>query len=346
MAFSLSASSPLSFQSAMHLPHHILFLSFPHPILFLSASHSFPIRIPFFSFPRPILFLSASHSFSFRITFFSFPHPILFLSASHSFPIRISFFFFPHHILFLSASLSFPFLSFLSYCLSCTFHPLCLPISACDYIMFIAILLLLKGQCHEIFCFWFFSYISCSPAPEYPIRTILNFFENSRRYSQVKVCHRYKRQICHRCQRHRRQVLRPVSLVLLIPVANLHPVSTILVAICHWYQRTGGKFAFLHLPPVSTTTAANLELRISPRIFEKIWNGLMVYSGAWGNLIHEKSQKSKILWHCPFQPNLFSIFSLCFRKPLKNLIKLIPDTIDWWGNTQVLNFCELHCASI
>ncbi len=66
----------------------------------------------------------------------------------------------------------------------------------------------LKGQCHEIFCFWFFSCFSFPPAPEYPIRTVLIFFENSRRYSQVKACHR-------------RQILRPVSLVLLIPVANL-----------------------------------------------------------------------------------------------------------------------------
>jgi len=39
----------------------------------------------------------------------------------------------------------------------------------------------LKGQCHEIFCFWFFSWISFPPAPEYCIRTVLNFFENSRR---------------------------------------------------------------------------------------------------------------------------------------------------------------------
>jgi hypothetical protein len=29
---------------------------------------------------------------------------------------------------------------------------------------------------------------------------------------------------------------------------------------------------FLHLPPVSFTPVANLELRISPRIFEKIRN--------------------------------------------------------------------------
>jgi hypothetical protein len=51
---------------------------------------------------------------------------------------------------------------------------------------------------------------------------------------------------------------------------------------------------FLHLPPVSLTPVANLELRISPRIFEKIQMTLMVYSGAWGKLIHEKNQKSKI----------------------------------------------------
>jgi hypothetical protein len=30
---------------------------------------------------------------------------------------------------------------------------------------------------------------------------------------------------------------------------------------------------FFHLPPVSTTQVVHLELRISPRIFEKIQNG-------------------------------------------------------------------------
>ncbi len=30
---------------------------------------------------------------------------------------------------------------------------------------------------------------------------------------------------------------------------------------------------FFHFPPVSTTSVVNLELRISPRILEKIWNG-------------------------------------------------------------------------
>jgi hypothetical protein len=31
----------------------------------------------------------------------------------------------------------------------------------------------------------------------------------------------------------------------------------------------------------------------------------MVYSGAWGKLIHEKNQKQKISWHCPFNAQLF-----------------------------------------
>ncbi len=81
----------------------------------------------------------------------------------------------------------------------------------------------LKRQCHEIFCFWFFSWISFPQAPEYTIKAVSNFFENLRRYLQHEVDHRYQRhrwQICHRCQRHRRQILPPVSLVLLIPVAN------------------------------------------------------------------------------------------------------------------------------
>ncbi len=35
----------------------------------------------------------------------------------------------------------------------------------------------LKGQCHEIFYFWFFSWISFSQAPENTIRAVSNFFE-------------------------------------------------------------------------------------------------------------------------------------------------------------------------
>ncbi len=67
----------------------------------------------------------------------------------------------------------------------------------------------LKGQCHEIFCFWFFSWISFPQALEYTVRAVSNSFENSRRYSQLKVdhlCQRRRWQICHRCQRYRRQI--------------------------------------------------------------------------------------------------------------------------------------------
>ncbi len=139
----------------------------------------------------------------------------------------------------------------------CSFDPICID----D----------LKGQCHEIFCFWFFSWISFPPASDYTIRAVSNFFENSRRYSQLNVC--------HRCPWHRWQIkktfkqknfnnfvwtslgcrvniyinfclqvhfkvsaawycchyLPPVT----TPMANLPPVSLIPVAICHrrhWHR--------------------------------------------------------------------------------------------------------------
>ncbi len=34
---------------------------------------------------------------------------------------------------------------------------------------------------------------------------------------------------------------------------------------------------------------------------KKFETTLLVYSGAWGKMIHEKNQKSKISWHCPFK---------------------------------------------
>jgi hypothetical protein len=101
--------------------------------------------------------------------------------------------------------------------------------------------LALKGTVSRDFLLLVFLMNQLPPSPEYCIRTVSNFFENS----QVKVHHRYQRhrwQICHQCQRHRRQIFPPISLVLLIPVANLPPVSTIPAE---------------NLPPVSTTPVAN-----------------------------------------------------------------------------------------
>ena len=42
-------------------------------------------------------------------------------------------------------------------------------------LLFHSLTLSLKGQCHEIFDFWFFSWISFPQAPEYTIRDISNF---------------------------------------------------------------------------------------------------------------------------------------------------------------------------
>jgi hypothetical protein len=103
--------------------------------------------------------------------------------------------------------------------------------------------------------------------------------------------------ICHRCQRHRRQICRR----------------------CRWYRwqfatsvvDTGGKFAagivdiggkfatgvnstretggkicrrcrWYRWPPVLLTPVVHLDLRISPQIFEKIWNGPNGTLWGWG----------------------------------------------------------------
>ncbi len=82
-------------------------------------------------------------------------------------------------------------------------------------------------------------------------------------------CTRYSStrwQICHRCQRRRWQIATGINDI-------------------------GDKLA----------TSVNVtELRISLQISKKIETALMVYSTAWGKLIHEKNQKSKISLHCPF----------------------------------------------
>ncbi len=204
----------------------------------------------------------------------------------------------------------------------------------------------LKGQCHEIFCFWFFLWISFPPAPEYPIRTVSNFFENSRRYSQVKVhhrCQRHRWQIRHRCQWHRWQIAAGINdtggkfatgindtggkFCHQFPLCSWHRWQIIrTISGCRHLkvnyvnsttQRCPNKILknslledFFHLPPVSLTPVVHLEPRISPRIFEKNRNGRNAILRCLGKLIHEKNQKSKISWHCPFKKNLVKKYLL------------------------------------
>ncbi len=155
----------------------------------------------------------------------------------------------------------------------------------------------LKGQCHEIFCFWFFFMNQFPPSPwVYTIRAVSNFSENSQRYLQLKVD--------HQCQRHRWQTMRLISGWGYLKV-NLK--AKIYVYVNSTIQRCPNKIIkmfliadFFHLPPVSATPVVNLELRISPV--------LMGYSGAGGKLIHKKTRSKKsrdtvpltlfVLWEC------------------------------------------------
>jgi hypothetical protein len=56
------------------------------------------------------------------------------------------------------------------------------------------------------------------------------------------------------------------------------------------------KFADSHISEI-----CGFELRIFLAFLNKFETALMGYSGAWGELIHEKNLKSKISWHCPFK---------------------------------------------
>ncbi len=72
---------------------------------------------------------------------------------------------------------------------------------------------------------------------------------------------------------------------------------------------------FLHLPPVSLTTVANLKLRISPRVSEKIRNDPNGILSCLGETDSWKNQKSKISWHCPFK-QFFTCIFICWTSQL------------------------------
>ncbi len=84
-------------------------------------------------------------------------------------------------------------------------------------------------------------------------------------------------EICHWCQRHRWQTMGLISSCRYFKV-NLK--AKVYIYVNSTIQRCPNKIIkifliedFFHLPPVSTTPVVNLQLRISPRIFEKIRNG-------------------------------------------------------------------------
>ncbi len=91
-------------------------------------------------------------------------------------------------------------------------------------------------------------------------------FKFTLRYLQPIVCHRQHisetgGKICLRCRRYRWQICHR----------------------CCWYRWS------------------TLSCKYLRKFSKKFETALMVYSGAWGKLIHEKNQKQKISWHCPFK---------------------------------------------
>jgi hypothetical protein len=64
---------------------------------------------------------------------------------------------------------------------------------------------------------------------------------------------------------------------------------------------------FFHLPPV-----VHLDLRRSPRFFEKFDTALMVYSGTWGKLIHEKTRSRKSCDTVPLKSQFAEFFKFLF----------------------------------
>ncbi len=158
-----------------------------------------------------------------------------------------------------------------------------------------------------------------------------------RRYSQVKVH-------MHRYQRHRWQIFAPVSLALLIPAANLPPVSTTLVAnngnnyqtadnlkwtwkfffICmltllpKGAQKKSYKFFWLKIFPFATgvvNIVANLELRIFRKFSNKIRNSPNDIIRGLGETDSWKKSEAKNLVTCPFHicPLLLLLIQLTFQ---------------------------------
>ncbi len=189
------------------------------------------------------------------------------------------------------------------------------------------VFLLLKGQCHEIFCLRFFSWITFPQAPVNNIRIISNFFLKIRgdicksrcttgvnntgeiatgvndtygkfatgiNETSGKFCHQFPL-----CCWHRGQIMGTISGCWHLKVNLKAKIYTYVSSTTQWWPKKTIKIFliedFSHLPPVSTTPVVNLELRISPWIFEKIRNGFNGILWGWGETDSWKKPEAKNL---------------------------------------------------
>ncbi len=112
----------------------------------------------------------------------------------------------------------------------------------------------LKGQCHEIFDFRFF-HKSVSPKPlRIPLGSFRIFFENSRRYSQLKICHRRQ---WHRWQMQNIFDHKSFNYLLWTPLGSIVNLQKHFCLQVH-FKVSAAWYCFHCLPPVSLTPVANL----------------------------------------------------------------------------------------
>ncbi len=127
----------------------------------------------------------------------------------------------------------------------------------------------------------------------------------------VANCHRYQRhrqQICHRCQWHRWQIIVTISGCRHLKV-NLKAKFVIYVSSTtqRWPNKIIKIFLiedFFHLPPLSLTKVANLELKN----LEKIWNGLNGILWGWGETDSWKEPEAKNLVTLSLKAALYSVY--------------------------------------
>ncbi len=116
------------------------------------------------------------------------------------------------------------------------------------------LLLSVKGTVSRDFLLLVFSRTSFPQASDYTIRAVSNFFENSRRYSQLKVC--------HRCQRHRWQMEKTLKQknfnnFVLTPLGSRINMYINFCFQVH-FKVSAAWYCCHYLLPVSTTPVANL----------------------------------------------------------------------------------------
>ncbi len=114
-----------------------------------------------------------------------------------------------------------------------------------------------------------------------------------------QICHQYQQhwcQICQRCHQHRWQNMETIPGCTL-PKVNLKAKIYIYVNYPKVSKQNNTKFSDLRLFPFATcvndTDGEPWASNISANFRKKIEMAVMVYSGAWENLIQEKIQKSR-----------------------------------------------------